>query len=664
MRRLIFDTEGDGLLPEVTKCHCIAAVDPDTGERLNWKPEEIDDGLATLASADQLWAHHGLGYDFPMLRKTKGFVVPREKQRDTLVAARLMYPDIKGSDTKRGKRLGMLPKLYGRHTIEAWGYRLGVHKASFDGPWDRWSPEMHDYMIQDVETNLALWEHLDLDNYSQTAIELEHRVAWLVRQMEEWGCPFDVEGAQGFHARLVGLQSDLRDQLVAEFGFWYEPERKHGMVVEFTPKVINKRLGYTPGQPLVKLKQTWFNPSSRAHAIKKLREVGWEPTEFTEGGQPKLTDEVLEIIMDRFPAAKKLADYLLIEKRLGMLAEGDKAWLQKVDKDGLMHGSINPMGTPHGRASHYDPNMAQVPAAKKPYGKECRGLFGTKHKKGLKGEWVQIGADMSGLQQRALAHYLFPMDGGAYEPVATGDPHWAYSQALGLIPEGTQRNKKDEFHETVREAGGKRFGYAYLFGCRDPMAGSIVRDCCIALRNKNPEWGFLYDQFFGKGQSNKDVGASVRGVFDERLKLDKLNAKLTGWLNKKHKWKGHIPGLDGRWVPCRMEERWNSKLRRRVLECTSALNYALSSAEAILCKTWITDAFDELVSRGFKPGWDGDFVFMLWVHDELQAACRKEIAEEVGSVLTECAKKAGIKLKFRVPVASEYKIGQTWADCH
>ncbi len=94
------------------------------------------------------------------------------------------------------------------------------------------------------------------------------------------------------------------------------------------------------------------------------------------------------------------------------------------------------------------------------------------------------------------------------------------------------------------------------------------------------------------------------------------------------------------------------------------MNFALSSAEAILCKTWAVSAYDEMLSRGYKFGWDGDFTFMGWIHDELQCAARAGLEQELGDVLVKSAIAAGEKLDFRVPLASEYKIGQTWADTH
>jgi Autographiviridae DNA-directed DNA polymerase len=382
--------------------------------------------------------------------------------------------------------------------------------------------------------------------------------------------------------------------------------------------------------------------------------MGWEPQEFTESGEAKLDDDVLESLSDVFPQSSKLVEYLLLDKRLGQIADGDNAWLKKVGDDDRMHGAMDPMGTVHSRASHFSPNMGQVPASKSPYGKECREAFGPNGMKAYNGEEiVQVGADMSGLQLRALAHLLHPLDGGAYSAIVTsGDVHWSHTQAMGLVGPDEPRDKHSELHNILREKGAKTFGYSYLFGCFPPKSGRVVRDCLITARNKDQSWGYLYDKFFLKEvkgkvrvRSDKEVGTEVRKSFDERLKLGKLHAKLKACM--KH-FKNHLPGLDGRLVPCRSEH--------------SALNFACSSIEAILCKEWIISSYDALVAKGYV--WGKDFWFMAWVHDEVQVACRKSIAEEVGQTLVACAKEAGDKLGFRVPLASEYKIGRNWAECH
>jgi len=90
----------------------------------------------------------------------------------------------------------------------------------------------------------------------------------------------------------------------------------------------------------------------------------------------------------------------------------------------------------------------------------------------------------------------------------------------------------------------------------------------------------------------------------------------------------------------------------------------IQSCGAILCKRWVVDAVFDLLSQGLKHGWDGDFVVCLWVHDEIQVACRKGLAKKVGEVLVKHAKAAGYPYGFRVPLHSSYSVGRSWADTH
>ena len=90
----------------------------------------------------------------------------------------------------------------------------------------------------------------------------------------------------------------------------------------------------------------------------------------------------------------------------------------------------------------------------------------------------------------------------------------------------------------------------------------------------------------------------------------------------------------------------------------TALNYALASIEAICCKWWLAQVYDELRAR-FRYGWDGDVVIV--VHDEVACCCRPEIAGEVGSILVRHAIAAGEHYGLKVPLAAEYTIGRDWA---
>ena len=65
----------------------------------------------------------------------------------------------------------MMPaKLYGSHSLEAYGYRLSCHKGEFGktADWKAWSPEMQEYCVQDVAVLSKLWKHFQkyLKRYS------------------------------------------------------------------------------------------------------------------------------------------------------------------------------------------------------------------------------------------------------------------------------------------------------------------------------------------------------------------------------------------------------------------------------------------------------------------------------------------------------------------
>jgi putative DNA primase/helicase len=93
----------------------------------------------------------------------------------------------------------------------------------------------------------------------------------------------------------------------------------------------------------------------------------------------------------------------------------------------------------------------------------------------------------------------------------------------------------------------------------------------------------------------------------------------------------------------------------------SALNFIVTSSEAIICKRWLVRVHDELRAR-FRYGWDGDVVIVLWIHDELAACCRPEIAAEVGAIMVRYAVEPAEFYGFKTPLAAEFKTGQSWAN--
>lgn len=600
---LIFDLETDGLLDEVTKIHCLVIKDTDTGEVTtccvpydgsNEDPVcDIEWGLLMLQRADLISGHNIIKYDLPVIQKLyPWFTIDPSKVFDTLVATRLIWANIKDNDNILLKENRLPGKLFGSHSLEAWGYRLGNYKGDYKGGWETFTQEMLDYCIQDVEVTSALYEKIVSKNYSQQALELEHQVAWLMAKQERNGFHFDMKKASDLLSRLVQRRGELERELKDYFGSWVI------QLPPFVPKVNNKTRGYTKGVPVEKTKTIEFNPSSRDHIADRLSTLyGWKPTVFTEGGKPQV-DEVILGELD-YPPCKLLTEYLTVQKRISQLFEGGQAWM-KCEKQGRIHGSVNPNGAVTGRATHSYPNISQVPSSGSAYGRDCRELFT------VPDGWTLVGADASGLELRCLAHYMAKYDGGKYgEVLLNGDIHTENQKAAGLST----------------RAQAKTFIYGFLYGAGDAKVGSIVGGTSGDGRK-------LKDKFLRSLPALKRLTDAVR----------EASAK------------GYLVGLDGRQLHVRSSH--------------AALNTLLQSAGAIVCKKWLV-LLEEHLSSKYRHGWDGDYAFCAWSHDEVQIACRTpEIAAYISEAAPQFVTKAGEAFGFRCPLAGESKMGTSWADTH
>ena len=162
---LVFDCETNGLLHDVSKIHCLAIYDAEKEETFvfnnqSGNPQTITEGLHKLSSADTIVGHNIIGYDLPVLRKIYPWFEYNGRIIDTLVLSRNYHPNMMEIDKRRN--IPRMPlQLYGRHSLEAYGYRLGEYKGEFGktSDWQSWSQEMQDYCVQDVQVTTKLCEH-------------------------------------------------------------------------------------------------------------------------------------------------------------------------------------------------------------------------------------------------------------------------------------------------------------------------------------------------------------------------------------------------------------------------------------------------------------------------------------------------------------------------
>ena len=160
---LVFDLETDGLLNDLTRVHCLGIHDLDTKQTFVFNDQgdqqPITRGVQMLEDAESVIGHNIIGYDLCVLRNLyPWFTAP--PAIDTLVISRVLHADILVIDQKR-KWKNMPLQLYGRHSLEAYGHRLGEYKGNFGKTtdWKEWSQEMQDYCIQDVHVTVKLWHH-------------------------------------------------------------------------------------------------------------------------------------------------------------------------------------------------------------------------------------------------------------------------------------------------------------------------------------------------------------------------------------------------------------------------------------------------------------------------------------------------------------------------
>jgi len=154
--KLIIDLETNGFLDRLDVIHCIVFKDIETQKVYSYNPDNLSNALELLKKATLLIGHNIQGFDLPALDKVFGFKYKGEIL-DTLLLSRLIYTNRQELDFKVKD---LPPKLIGRHSLESWGYRLGLRKGDYQehSTFDVWSLEMQDYCERDVEVTYKLYQ--------------------------------------------------------------------------------------------------------------------------------------------------------------------------------------------------------------------------------------------------------------------------------------------------------------------------------------------------------------------------------------------------------------------------------------------------------------------------------------------------------------------------
>ena len=401
--RAIVDIETDSL--DATKVHCIVAKDIDSGRVYPFPPNLLHEFRDWSLGVKQFIMHNGLIFDAPVLNRLLGTKIKVNQVIDTLVLSQLYNPIRDG------------------HSLKAWGKRLSMPKGDVDS-FEVYTPEMLEYCKQDVNITHKVFQELEKEGkgFSDYSSEIEHKIRVIIDKQKKNGFAIDMEKAMGLFNKLKDEADNLEK--------W--------SLDNFAPTVVELK---------TKTKYIPFNIGSRQQIASRLMKLGWKPKQHTDKGNIIINEAVLDTI--DMSEARKFSRFFLLQKRIAQI----KSWIETCDdRDGRVHGSVMTLKTITGRMSHNSPNMAQIPAVRSPYGKECRDCWTVSNPY----THSIVGADASGLELRCLAHLM--NDTNFTNILLTGDIHTHNMKMAGL----TDRDQA------------KTFIYAFMYGAGASKIGQIV----------------------------------------------------------------------------------------------------------------------------------------------------------------------------------------------
>lgn len=644
---LVYDTETNGFYDEATIMWTFCAKDMRTGQRWTfggpdgvYKDREAIQAL--FLNSDMVICHNQIKHDLPVLAKL-GIVGQKHwrhaKVLDTFVISSVLNPD-----------RPIPPGCKGGHSLEAYGVLSGgeVEKVQHEN-WLEFDQNMIVRCESDVDLTEYTYRYLAAEASEdkwdwKRAIDMEHKVAFIIAKQERNGWQFDVDGANALVERLdaeiEAIDAKLKPLLppleVPEDKAPKFPEKKFtkdGKPTAQALKYWRTELETFDGDPADFLRSeaaskpkkffTEQNPGSQNQMKDFLLTQGWKPIEYTEKGSPKITEESLKSVKGE--AGELVAHRFVVMARRTLLKntkDDEKGLINLVRPDGRISAVANPCATPTGRMRHK--NVVNIPASRSEYGSDIRGLFITKKVPGTPvwtfeshgkvitvddGSYALVGCDAAGLELRNLASRM-------------GDRDFINMIVNGKKEEGTDvhtffKNVLCDFIDTRDEA--KTIEYAMIYGAGDEKLGKI------AVRGPK--------DLAKRGKAVREKIAQEIPALDDLVKHVKMVAK-----------RGYLKGLDGRKIWVRSEH--------------AALNSLLQCDGALVMKV----ALLELQKNATRDRID--FAFVGNIHDEVQAEVYPLQAVQFAELARNSIRDAGVILGMMCPLEGESNIGKSWADTH
>lgn len=599
------DIEANGFLEDADRIWCVCVENVVTAEKFSFTLEtEFKEFLNERQP--YLVGHNFISYDLPMLNRHWSTRISVGSVVDTFVLSQLYNPVFSGG-----------------HSLEAWGKRL-KHLKTEHNEFDKFSPAMVEYCANDTTLTALLYRKLSarmqMVGFTEQGCEIEHR-AWNIIQNKQrrHGFPFNKRKAEVLLAELLSRKQQLETEIFKLFppqlqlvGEYSRPYKADG----------NKSANYArhceqfPKIALSQDRKTYnaydwveFNIGSPKQRIEKLLELGWQPTEYTPAGNPKVDEESLKDFADKsgVPEIQAIAKWLVVASRANMVG----TWLDAYnEKTSAIHGKLFIASTL--RYRHSNPNTANIPAVKTHdktkeilYGEEgswayeCRDLFDC----GDLRNYSLVGVDAKGIQIRILLNYAYSKEG--VELYLNGDPHVNNAELLGLA---NKPAAKKFFYTLIMGGGGGRLAADQLqFGTKlTARQGSKMK---------------------------AQVIATIPGF-----------KELINRLEEELKKTGRIKLCDGTPV--------------LVSSPHMVIPYLLQGDESRIMKKASILLDEEIRKNGLDAFKVGD------IHDEWQFVVSNRDLERFMEVALAVFPRVGEFFNYRLPIEGDAKVGKTWAETH
>lgn len=618
----VFDIEGDGLLDEATKIHCLSYTRVGSGEVQTLTTyEEIK---RFLLSAKTLIGHNIVLFDIPVLEKILGIKI-KAKLIDTLALSWYLRPS------------------RSVHGLEMYGVEYGIPKPKIDN-WKDLSLEEYCHRCeQDVKNNLRLWddlkrELLDLYEGRQEAdrfldylmfkmhcARLQQDSRWkldkvlatksrdelLVAREEKLSeLRQRMPKVQKYAERTRPAKPFKKDGTLSTHGVkWFSLLREHGLPEDYDGGV---KVFHSEEEP---------NPQSNPQIKDWLFSLGWEPMTFKyekdddgneraipqvrvdNDGVKELCPSVLELI-EKEPAIAVLDGLTVIQHRLSIF----EGFLSN-EHEGFLIADIGGL-TNTLRFKHRV--LVNLPGVGKPWGKEVRGSL-------IAREGMELcGSDMCSLEENTKRHYMWEHDPEYVTEMSREgfDAHLDLAKFAGVV---TQKEIDDyvgkvEGAKNLKpiRANYKAANYACIYGVG---AVKLAR---------------------GTGLPQREAKELIETYWKRNWSVRTLSERQTIKRTK-----------EGMWLYNPVSKFWYSLRYEKDIFST------LNQGTGVYCfDTWIRYIVEK------RPQLTAQF------HDEGVWEIKRGFREQCTKLLKESIQKVNDELKLNVKLDVDVQFGDCYADIH